>query len=467
MEQYKCKLLFRNLVKFVSRGYSQRYLDNPLELFERDRNSGKYNDMPQKQYDHLAKEVAQESLFWNSLRNRSVIELLKTALENIDFTEEQLDGISDILSTAYENTDHDSIPASIVQRGAMPDPAMIYGATADKETDALYDNTTPYDDTPPYDDTDEDENICNPALFQNPKQIYNYLSGGVYGQDQAKREAAILLWNHMRGIKQNMLFAGPTGCGKTEIFRQLQKIYPYIAIYDANSLTGEGWKGNMKIRNLFDGFSREQAEQLIIVLDEADKLFEKNVSYIGGGTVVQNELLKIMEGDMVHFEGDPQHPKAVPTLELDTSNISFVFLGSFETMLKSKNSARPQNIGFLSDASENGKETDYHSIFTSQDLVKYANIRQEIAGRITKIVQLQPLMQEDFLSILNDANMSPIKKLEEAYHVTIHMEEYSKRKLSQEAEENKMGVRYIKSRLQTLLNEALFQDCEKGEYLLQ
>ena len=444
MEHYECKMLFRNLVKFVSRGYSQRYIDNPLEYFEKGQKLGKYDHMPEDEYVKLIKKVSKESRFWNSLRNNSVIELLKTVLENIDFTEEQLDHISDILSIAYENTDHDAIPSSIVQKGAMSSPAAM---------------SKPF--------KNKNKTDCNEDLLQTPKQIYHYLSDEVYGQEDAKRAAAMLLWNHLNGRKQNMVFAGPTGCGKTEIFRQLQKIYPYIAIYDANSLTGEGWKGNMKIRNLFDGFSQTQAEKLIIVLDESDKLFERgNYSY-AGGTLIQNELLKIMEGDMVHFEGDPHHAKEVPTLDLDTSNVSFVFLGSFETMLKSKNSATPQNIGFLSDVSENKKEVDYHSFFTSQDLVQYANIRQEIAGRITKIVQLQPLMQKDFLSILNDSKMSPIKKLEESYHITIRMTDNSKLKLSQEAEENQMGVRYMKAKLQTLLNEELFQNCEKEEYLLQ
>ena len=63
--------------------------------------------------------------------------------------------------------------------------------------------------------------------------------------------------------------------------------------------------------------------------------------------------------------------------------------------------------------------------------------------------------------------MSPIKKLEESYHITIRMTDNSKLKLSQEAEENQMGVRYMKAKLQTLLNEELFQNCEKEEYQLQ
>lgn len=454
MENYQYKTVFKDLVRFVSRGYSQRYIDNPLECLEREKKRGKYDDISQSRYNKMIEEATKVSCFWSSLRNKSVIELLKTVLENIDFSEEQLDELGEILSVAYENTNHESIPSSVVPKEAMPDQVMMYEGVMESQPSGTF-------------DTLENEiEECWYDMMQTPKKIYDYLSEGVYGQEDAKKAAAMLLWNHVNGRKQNMIFAGPTGCGKTEIFRQLQKIYPYIAIYDANSLTGEGWKGNMKVRNLFDGFSAKQAEHLIIVLDEADKLFEQNGSCYGG-TIVQNELLKIMEGDMVHFEGDPQHAKEVPTLDIDTANVSFVFLGSFETMLKTKNRERTQNIGFLSDDSFDGKEMDYHTIFTSTDLVEYANVRTEIAGRITKIVQLKPLMQEDFFAILNDAKMSPIKKLEECYHISIRMEDNSKRLLAQEAEENRMGVRYMKSKLQTLLNEQIFQNCEKEEYLIQ
>ena len=55
---------------------------------------------------------------------------------------------------------------------------------------------------------------------------------------------------------------------------------------------------------------------LIIVLDEADKMFEdaddRHYSYI-----VQNELLKVLEGDMVHFDGNPSNSE--PALDIDTS----------------------------------------------------------------------------------------------------------------------------------------------------
>ena len=116
MENYQYKTVFKDLVRFVSRGYSQRYIDNPLECLEREKKRGKYDDISQSRYNKMIEEATKVSCFWSSLRNKSVIELLKTVLENIDFSEEQLDELGEILSVAYENTNHESIPSSVVPK---------------------------------------------------------------------------------------------------------------------------------------------------------------------------------------------------------------------------------------------------------------------------------------------------------------------------------------------------------------
>lgn len=104
---------------------------------------------------------------------------------------------------------------------------------------------------------------------------------------------------------------------------------------------------------------------LIIVLDEADKMFEdaddRHYSYI-----VQNELLKVLEGDMVHFDGNPSNSE--PALDIDTSNVSFVFLGSFDSMVRAKAVAvnKSRAIGFGAVSSDESFD-GYMSTFTQED----------------------------------------------------------------------------------------------------
>ena len=98
-----------------------------------------------------------------------------------------------------------------------------------------------YEETP-FDDTD---------YSWTPKLIYQYLGEHVYGQEEAKRGAAMLVYNHLQGHRRNMLVAGPTGCGKTEIWRTLQKKFSFIKIINGPQLSCDGWKGSYHVKDIF------------------------------------------------------------------------------------------------------------------------------------------------------------------------------------------------------------------------
>ena len=84
------------------------------------------------------------------------------------------------------------------------------------------------------------------------------------------KAATMLLYNHIHAHKRNILFAGPTGCGKTEIWRVMSRLYPNIRIIDSTMLTMQGWSGSFKVRDIFSSMSQEEAEKAIIVFDEFD-----------------------------------------------------------------------------------------------------------------------------------------------------------------------------------------------------
>lgn len=107
-----------------------------------------------------------------------------------------------------------------------------------------------------------------------PKLIYQYLGEHVYGQEEAKRGAAMLVYNHLQGHRRNMLVAGPTGCGKTEIWRTLQKKFSFIKIINGPQLSCDGWKGSYHVKDIFLEEKPQMREHMIVVVDEADKLFE-------------------------------------------------------------------------------------------------------------------------------------------------------------------------------------------------
>lgn len=61
----------------------------------------------------------------------------------------------------------------------------------------------------------------------SPKEIEEWIhtGGGIIGQDAAVKAAAMTVYNHYEGRPSVSLFIGPTGSGKTEIWRALQREY--------------------------------------------------------------------------------------------------------------------------------------------------------------------------------------------------------------------------------------------------
>ena len=88
-----------------------------------------------------------------------------------------------------------------------------------------------------------------------------------------------------------------------------------------------------------------------------------------------------------------------------------------------------------------------------------------IAGRISRIVTLDTLDTHDFEAIL-DSPASPIQKIENSHHVSISVDTQTRRKLAFEAEKSKMGCRYIRSKLENMLDEQMFDAPDTGRYEL-
>lgn len=73
---------------------------------------------------------------------------------------------------------------------------------------------------------------------------------------------------------------------------------------------------------------------MIVVVDEADKLFEPMVGSGGNGAFsrsIQDEFLKLIDGDQVTFVNEDNR-KDHRRQRSTARNISFVFCGSFEML---------------------------------------------------------------------------------------------------------------------------------------
>ena len=409
---------WKTYIGLMTKGGVDVPMTNPAVTFTADAKAGEYDDISDEEYYELLDFTEELASFWKKNREATAGAVLLEALVNTDLSLSETDKLAQILAEASERKTYKYI---------KPEP----------EFEKAFDKT-------PFDEGEVD---------WTPQLIYEYLNEHVYRQENAKKAAAIMLYNHLKGRRRNMILAGPTGCGKTEIWRTLQKRFPFIKIVNGPQIACDGWKGSYHMKDIFVEEPAEKAKKMLVVIDEADKLFEPSIGAAGVDYArkIQNEFLKIMDGDKVEFVSEGNDAKKTT---VDCSNVSFVFCGSFETLLQNRED-KPATIGFFQSVASDEEEDS----ITIEDLVEYGNVRREIAGRIQQIVSLNALTVDDFEHILNSRKqMSPIRQLEKLYMVNLSIDEKTMRILAEKAATKNLGCRYMRSQLQSMLDEKMFDD---------
>lgn len=402
-------------------------MPNPGDTFCAQAYIGEFDEMPDDEYMEKLKETKEIASFWNQSHTETAMNVLLNALAKTDITDTEIDGIAGILADASVRSDYCAEGQDGKGcNGDIPNPGQHF-SPGSKYAD------------------------------WTPRSIYAYLNQHIYGQDAAKRAVSMLVYHHLRGNSRNIVMAGATGCGKTEIWRALSKKLDCIRIVNGPQLSGDGWNGSFKISDIFTGEPKETIGHLIIVIDEADKMCEPAFCSGGNDTsmIIQNELLKLMDGDTLTFaDKKDRNEKTV----VDCSGISVVLCGSFERMLQAK-SESSGSIGF----GQSAREDSQIAGCTEEDLVKYANVRREIAGRVSRIVTLDTLDADDFEAILQSP-ASPIAKIEKSHKVSLSVDGKTRRKLAYEAAKSEMGCRYMRSMLENMLDEQMFDAPDAGRY---
>lgn len=398
-------------------------MKNPIIDFKNELHNGKYMDISDADFENKCSDLYNIGRLFGSEPSAEPLELIKRLLPNIlnESSAEQIAKIMAEMSNGIEYKFKKNLPID---------------ANGDTK--------------------------CTPSdlLNMTPKEIYDHISKYVVHQESAKRAAAMLVYNHARGHGRNIIMAGPTGCGKTEIWRSLSELIPCIQIVNGPQLTAEGWKGGNKISDIF---TSSEEKNIIVVIDEADKIFEPMVG--GNGCdyskLMQNELLKLMDhtknNKMILHTDD----RCRITTPIDAEKISIVLCGSFERMLTIKN-GKPCLIGFTNEEQE--IKRDYvASECNEQDLIDYANIRIELAGRINQIVALDALTEKDFEAILDHPTASPIKYVENDLGIEIKINKKAKAALAKTALDSKLGCRMVKSKILQCVDDVMFEhpDCKK------
>lgn len=247
------------------------------------------------------------------------------------------------------------------------------------------------------------------GINKTPQEISENIKKTIKGQDEAIRKIVTCLWTTINGrahniTKKQMIIVGPTGVGKTAIFRKLQEILDIpVVIFSVPGLSQAGYIGRSTDEILKQVYfetmeNRDVAEKAIVILDEYDKLAYNgndksgDVSTIG----VQNELLKMIEGYTRVVE---LGMGGEDSFEIDTSNMIFIATGAFQELFEED---KTKGLGFYTQTLKQQSKT-----INGEALVKYG-LKKESIGRLPIIIELNKLTREIFREIILESDESEL-----------------------------------------------------------
>lgn len=333
------------------------------------------------------------------------------------------------------------------------------------------------------------------VVLRNPRETKAYLDDYVIGQEKAKTDVSIAVYNHFKRRKvhdakpeievngkkeaveidkSNILLLGPSGTGKTHIARAIARMLdvPFF-VGDASRLTQAGYVGD-DVETLLQGLVQEaqgdisKAEWGIIFLDEIDKIARKGGRDRAGyrdvsGEGVQQALLKLLEGSKVNVPRAGKNVGMGTVYDtIDTTNILFICAGSFagiEPVIEARMNKGGSRVGFgAAKKRVELNQTETYLSVTEDDLLEFGII-PEMMGRLPVLTTTVELTEEEMIRVLVEPKNSIVKQFRALFSLESVDLEFSPEALSAiavEAKKRPTGARALRSIVESALRQLSF-----------
>ncbi len=301
-----------------------------------------------------------------------------------------------------------------------------------------------------------------PAIV-SPDKIVKYLDKYVIAQDEAKKNVATMLYRHIRRLHYSKygednisnlgsFIIGPIGSGKTYIIRKATEYagIPYVEI-DATDYSASGYVGSEVELIPYEIISIvgdiDKAKYSVVFIDEIDKKRRSNTKTDISGGMVQQSLLKLIEGKTIllpHEEG----------MEFSTEQMLFFLGGSFSEM--KMYASNPIGIG----KDIRSKDQRSYDSVSMQDLEKFGMI-PEILRRAPVLSVLKKLTEDNLVDILKHSIDSPLNEIRKEYRfegVRLVFADDAVRHIAKKAYSMNLGA--------TALNGICYETMKEIDYIL-
>ncbi|KFF08510.1 ATP-dependent Clp protease ATP-binding subunit ClpX [Chryseobacterium luteum] len=330
--------------------------------------------------------------------------------------------------------------------------------------------------------------------LKKPKEIKEFLNQYVIGQDQAKKQLSIAVYNHYKRLlhaqdenreveleKSNIIMIGETGTGKTLLAKTIaRELNVPFCIVDATILTEAGYVGEdvesiLSRLLMVADYDVEKAEKGIVFIDEIDKIARKSdnpsLTRDVSGEGVQQGLLKLLEGSIVNVppQGGRKHPDQ-KYIQVNTQNILFIAGGAFDGIKDIiERRMNKQAIGFSLEKINKTDEEEYVlTNINAVDLRSFGLI-PELLGRFPIITYLDKLNKETMVRIMKEPKNSIVNQFVELFKMdgaNLVFTDGAIEKIVEETMEKGLGARGLRGTTEKVLEDYMFSIGEEKEIIL-
>jgi len=326
----------------------------------------------------------------------------------------------------------------------------------------------------------EDEALKQVAPVLSPKLIAAELGKTVIGQEKARMQIAVAVFNHHMRVndttgklanteKSNILMIGPTGSGKTLLCKTLAGILklPFV-IMNATTITETGYVGGDVQDCLAELYRAAKgdlalAEKGIIYIDEIDKIAASrteghNSNRDVSGKSVQEELLGLLEPNIIASTSRHPMDKRSDFPPMNTKNILFIVGGAFAGLDKICAKRLKPQLGFQSNPALVDNLAVVKPEITTEALIEYGMI-PEFLGRLPVTAVLDELKEPELVKILKNPGtglLSQYTSQFEVNNIDLKFDDDALAAVARKSLDRGLGARGLKKILEGVLNDYMY-----------